>query len=128
MRSSELERERQPVDRAADPRHRGRIDGSDLVARPHRRRPRNEERDGFVPGERLDVPLDLGAWNGKRWHRILVLARHVEDGATRDEHLQPRSGRENLRHQRRRLVDVFEVVQQEQHSCVTERALQRVEG
>ena len=94
-RGRELDREREPVEAAADPGHRGRVLVRELEARLDRLRPVDEELDGRRARERaVAVAVRLG--QRERRHRELALLAQAQRGLARHERGQARCGGEQL--------------------------------
>ena len=109
----ELDRQREPVERAADPRHRGRVVVCDLEARDDRAHALDVEPDGggvTDGGGRLRTLLrEL-----ERLDPVLVLHRQPQRNAARGEDPQRRARCEELTDGRVRPGKVLEVVEDEQ--------------
>jgi hypothetical protein len=94
---------------------------------PNGLRTGDEQRDGLVAAQRLGLSRVLSTRHAKSGHGELVLAGEPQRRAARRDHLEPGSRREQLAHDRRRVVHSLEVVEQEQQRLVTQRILDAVD-
>jgi hypothetical protein len=106
-RRRQLDREREPVQRGAELRHRP--IRSEL--RPDRGRALGEQRDGSLAGEPAE--------------RKLALAPEPERDPARRQDLQARCRGEQPRDERRRAEHLLEVVEDEEHGATNQEALER---
>ena len=109
----ELEREREPVQRAADARHGGGVlvrDGEPRIGRTRALRVEADRRRALDRGGRHLA----GLGNRQRRHRVDALDSDAERRAARDDHLQRRYGGDEARHVGGCVEHLLEVVQHEQ--------------
>ena len=120
-RRGQLDRQRQPVEPAADLRDRaGASSSTKPVAGGPRSRDEQLDRGGVARGARR-----LG--QGQRRDRVLVLAVEAQQRPARDQHLQRRRRRRAAGDDRRGRVDVLEVVEHEQRPARREVVAERLD-
>ena len=140
-RCGQLDRQGHALEPSDDAGHRrGVLDGQ-AERRLDRGRPGDEQADRLVAVERgrirdpqligqLRPPIGAeGRWIRRRRqarHRVLLLARYVEGGSTRDDHLQLARRPEELSDQRRGLDHLLEIVEDEQDLAGADPAGQAV--
>lgn len=124
-RRGQLQRQRQPVEPAADLADVGRVHGREAETGPTGQRALDEQEHGFTRGDSRQVRA-LGR-RGERGHRPGVLAVQPEHLAARHEHLQARaSPKQVCAEAGARLDQVLAVVQHQQQPLRTEAARQRL--
>ena len=139
----QLDRERQALERGADPGDGGRVLVRDAEVRPDGERPRDEEPDRLVLAERGRVPgpdlrrqprrLERGEVARVRGgreprHRVLLLAGDVQGAPARRHDREAGAGAQELRHERGRRDHVLEVVEDEQAGPRREVLHEQLEG
>ena len=125
-RRGELERERQPLQRAAN---RGDVAGvlvGELELAVDAPRPRDEDRDRVVASERFEC---LGFVGSCEWKNVVdLLAPNAQGGSAGDKHTKTRSGVDESCHQLRGFEQAFEIVEHDDRLSISQAGDHRIHG
>ena len=110
----QLDGQRQPVQPAADLRHRPGVFVGQLEARGNGVRPLHEQAHRGVPLQVRRVAADPGGRNRQRGHRELMLPGQAQHRPAGDQHYQAGSSGQQLSQQRSGAHNLLEIVQRQQ--------------